>query len=277
MVSKRRSEQVSQMPNKLLPPNNTIRIAGITRIRNEESIIDGTLDWMADFCNAGIFVYDDASTDDTGKICFRNQIVRDIFTNPTWVSDRNGRQRAEGYPRKECFDMAVRMSDPEWVFCFDADERPELDLTDVDMDKWDGIRLRLFDYYITPEDVDKEWLDREWIGPEYRDILMMVRASAVRTYVDREPYLTSNRILHKGYVKHWGKARSVEEFEDTCDYYANHLPEPYASKWAGRRGKAVKSDMKSDFGNPLIRWDERKNKGFLLTPEVHRQEFNNVR
>jgi len=163
-------------------------------------------------------------------------------------------------------------SKPDWIFCFDSDERPEIDLTGIDLTKYDGIRLRLFDFYITPEDVDLSWRERRWIGPEYRDILMMFRAAAVKGFCDREPALFENRILFSGFVKHYGKAISVEDWERKCTYYGEHLPEPYQTKWRNRKGKAVKRDFKSDFGLPLIKWEERIAKGIRLTGRIHQNE-----
>ena len=63
-----------------------------------------------------------------------------------------------------------------------------------------------------------------------------------------------SKVLRAGYVKHYGKAISVEEWEKTCDYYAE-WPEPYGSKWAARRGKAIHTE--SDFGRPLILWEDK--------------------
>lgn len=158
------------------------------------------------------------------------------------------------------------------MFCFDPDERAGIDLNGYDLKNYTGVRLRLFDFYITPEDMNKEWYDREWIGPEFRDILMMVRPQNVNRFIDREAFMTAERILRAGFVRHYGKAISVENWEAKCTYYAEHLPEPYKSKWESRRGNAIKWDMKSDFGSPLIKWDERDRLGFGLTSSIEAKE-----
>jgi hypothetical protein len=75
-----------------------------------------------------------------------------------------------------------------------------------------------------------------------------------------------------GLVRHYGKAKSVEEWERTCEYYGEHLPEPYQSKWRNRRGRAVKRDYKSDFGFPLVKWKDRFNAGIPLTGEIEALE-----
>jgi glycosyltransferase involved in cell wall biosynthesis len=115
---------------------------------------------MSEFCNAGIFVYDDASTDDTPEICEAHPSVKHVIRRPHWDSSRAGRQQAEGAYRFEVFGHAMRAVCPDWVYCFDADERPELDLTGVDFKGLSGIRLRLFDFYITPDDEHVTWKDR---------------------------------------------------------------------------------------------------------------------
>ena len=259
--------------NHLLKAQDGISIAGITRIRNESDIIVSTLDYFSDFCNAGIFVYDDASTDGTPDLCDAHPAVKGVIRNTTWDKSRSGRQLAEGQYRMEALGLARKTSNPDWIYCFDADERPEIDLAGADLKSITGIRLRLFDFYITPEDACLSWEHRTWMGPEYRDILMMFRSKNIKVFLDREPALeNSTGILFIGFVRHYGKAKSVQEWETTCHYYGNHLPEPYSSKWRNRIGKAIKHDMKSDFGSPLIKWDDRFDKGFPLTGEIEARE-----
>ncbi len=233
-------------------------IAGITKVRNEEHLIQDTLDHFAETCDA-IYVYDDYSTDATPDICEDHPAVSRVIRGLSLDADR---PRAEFRNRQFALAAAQR-DDPEWILCFDADERIEMP------DGWqdyDAVRMKLFDFYITEEDVDLTYKDRKWMGPEYREILMMYRnlVSTKFQYRDqREMRLRGNqKILKAGYVKHYGKAISVDEWEKTCDYYAE-WPEPYATKWKNRRGKAVHSI--SDFGRPLIRWDEKDIYGARLT------------
>ncbi len=171
------------------------------------------------------------------------------------------------------FELAMRTAGPDWIYCFDADERPELDLTGIEFKDHSGIRLRLFDFYITPDDEHQDWKSRTWVGPEYRDILMFFNAKRVTGFPDREPILDyGDRLLFKGFVRHYGKAMSVEEWEATCRYYGHHLPEPYQSKWLNRMGKAVKRDFKSDFGNKLIKWNGQLTVGIPITGDIHALE-----
>lgn len=225
-------------------------IAGITKVRNEEHLIQDTLDHFAEICDA-IYVYDDYSLDATPDICEEHPAVARVIRGLSLDKDR---QRAEFRNRQFALTAAQR-DHPKWILCFDADERVEMP------DGWQdysAVKMKLFDFYITEEDVDLGYKDRKWMGPEYREILMLYRniASTKFEYKDqREMRLRGpQKILRDGYVKHYGKAISVEEWEKTCDYYAK-WPEPYSTKWKNRRGKAVHST--SDFGRPLIQWDEK--------------------
>lgn len=232
-------------------------VAGITKVRNESLIIQDTLDHYAEICDA-LYVYDDYSTDDTPDICEAHPAVARIVRG---LSLDTSRERAEHRNRQFAL-AAAQKDDPDWILCFDADERVEMP------DGWedyDAIKMKLFDYYITEEDVDLRYTERKWIGPEYRQILMMYRNRKTMRFQypdQREMQLRGNiKILRDGYVKHYGKAISVEDWERTCDYYAE-WPK-YAKKWKNRRGKAVHS--KSDFGRPLILWEEKDLYGVRLT------------
>ncbi len=125
--------------------------------------------------------------------------------------------------------------------------------------------MKLFDYYITPEDVGLRYSERKWLGPEYRNILMAFRNLPTLSYHapdQREVSIgAQGRIVTAGYVRHYGKAISVEQWEATCEYYSRHFPK-YSAKWEARKGKAV--HVMSDFGNELIRWEERDEKGVDL-------------
>jgi hypothetical protein len=83
---------------------------------------------------------------------------------------------------------------------------------------------------------------------------MLWRGNRKVFFKQRIPANLSGNKAVQGYVKHYGKAISVEEWERTCNYYVHYFPR-YAKKWAGRRGKAVHT--LSDFGRPLIKWEDR--------------------
>lgn len=244
-------------------------IIGLTRVRNESLIIKESLDHLSKFCEGGIFVYDDCSTDDTVSICESHPNVKKIIKGSLW--DEN-RARAEFENRHTLLMEAKKYAKPtDWFVYLDADERIEFDWNFIKNFNDDviAVRMKLFDFYITADDIDKKYYERKWLGPEFREIIMAFKNSNELCYDhpdQREVTLGKGIIENLGYVRHYGKAISVEEWEKTCDYYGNHFPQ-YSEKWKRRKGKAVHISV-SDFGNNLISWDEKEEKGFLLIPEV---------
>lgn len=246
--------------------NEVPKIRGLVKVRNEAEIIKETLDLWALYCTAGIYVYDDCSDDATVAICKAHPAVKAVIEGSLWDPDR---EKAEWFNRQMVLLRAQQDSGPtDWFVYFDADERIfnferyEL-LSDPHVQ---AIACRLYDFYITPEDVDKNYKDREWIGPEYRTIPFFFRNSPHVSYslpdqriVTMEPGI---QIPIHGDIKHYGKAISVQQWEATCDYYIRFWPK-YADKWRKRKGKAIHGEMLSDFGNPLIKWKDR-DKGFSL-------------
>lgn len=225
-------------------------LIGITRVRNEGLILADTLEHFLGICDQ-VVLYDDASTDETPEIAAGFDRVL-VIRGTEWRKDRRAEETRH---RALLLDKARRLGG-EWCLCFDADERLEGDLPDLSAD---GYRFRLFDGYLTQDRCEPYTggalaaLPRLW-GPEYRDILMLFRVDRSRFVgMDNRCPRTEGRIEQAGVrVRHYGKCLSVAHWEDTCDYYAQHFPEPYRSKWAARRGKAIHSE--SDFGRPLYRW-----------------------
>jgi glycosyltransferase involved in cell wall biosynthesis len=224
-------------------------ITGITKVRNESLIIEDTLKHFLGFCDS-VILYDDASTDDTADIAESFDRVA-VIRGTTWRLDR---------PREETRHRQLLLEQVKtpWTWCFDADERLVGELPELTAD---GYRFRLFDGYMSPDYslpftqgklVD---LPRLW-GPEFRDILMLFKTDKASYFgLDkREPAINGQVVTANAYIKHYGKCLSVEHWEETCEYYAAHWPEPYRSKWAGRRGKAI--HIASDFGRSIYAWSE---------------------
>lgn len=235
-------------------------IVGITRVRNEELIIEDALRHALKHVDR-VILYDDASMDQTEEIARSFDLV-DVIRGGEWRRDRPAEETRH---RALLLDKA-KIIGAKWCWCFDADERIEGDFPALDADAY---RFRLFDGYMTPdcrqpyEGGALDDLPRMW-GPEYRDILMLFRVSAAtyRGRDRREPIISGRTELADVMVKHFGKCLSVDHWEDTCNYYADHWPEPYRSKWAARRGKAIHAE--SDFGRPLYQWGEVANHGVRL-------------
>lgn len=232
-----------------------MKLIGITRIRNEQDIISNTLDHVANLVD-GVVVFDDCSMDNTVEICESHPIVLKVLKGKTWSSTPKGRNIAEGYFRHKAYMEAVRLG-ATWIYCFDGDEYAEF--SDIKFTVGSYF-LRLFDFYITEEDKEKNYLDRKWMGPEYRDIPMLFKVNRHMTFTQRIPRRFDEPLLFGGYVKHYGKAISVENWEQKCEYYTNHrwngINQELWLRWVNRKGKAIHNGL-SDFGAPLIEWDER--------------------
>ena len=220
---------------------------------------------MSTFCSGGVYIYDDCSDDNTLDICKNHAIVRWIIE---WKTHDTDREKAEFENRQAVLALWQKNAWPDDRFVYmDADERLEYDrssLQDLSHDVlW--IKMRLFDFYITEQDKDLSYIHRTYIWPEYRDILFIFRNTDTLKYRkndQREVDLGQEwRVIQQWFVKHYGKSISIQQREDTCEYYATTFPK-YAQKRNKRRGKAIHE--KSDFWYPLILRDEKEDKWFPL-------------
>lgn len=237
-----------------------MRLAGLTRVRNESETIIDLLDHMSNFCDA-VYVYDDESTDNTVELAKKHPLVHKVVQG----KHTKDRFRAESENRQTILEEAQKYV-WDWFIYMDADERLEgFDWYTFDPDYWEAVKFKLFDFYITPEDVDLPYTERQWIGPEYRNILMMFRNyrwTRFQGIDSREPTLRQGRrCLTSGYVKHYGKALSIERFDRKVDYYTSEFGGQYKTRWEPRRGKAIKHDYMSDFDTQLIKWSDKEKLG----------------
>jgi glycosyltransferase involved in cell wall biosynthesis len=240
------------------------RIIGLIRERNEALILQDTLDHMSQFVD-GVIVFDDASSDESVAIARKHPLVIEVIVNKQW---RKNRVWEETSNRKLLHDRAKKYN-PEWFFYFDADERFEGDIKNYLLNECpetiSAIRISLFDAYITKDDKQpftrgKKLLNfRKYFGPERRDILMIWRNGQGADFVipdAREPQGIDNSLKEtKFYCQHYGKALSINHWEETCKYYIDHFPK-YAEKWRARVGRAIHD--KSDFGMKLYTWPQVK-------------------
>ena len=238
-------------------------LVGLTRVRNEALVLQDTLDYVGKHVDA-IVAYDDASTDRTIEILRGHPKVALIVANRSWEADIEARRLAEGRHRGLLLQTAREQLQFEWMFCFDPDERVTGDLRGfmerTHSSDYDGVRVQLFDAYMTPGDhaayqADRELLGfRRFFGPERRDILMLWRNRLDVIFAKREPD-GLERVATALYCQHYGKSLSVEHWEETCDYYIRHFPfDTYGRKWLERKGHAIHTQ--SDFMRPLYEWGD---------------------
>jgi hypothetical protein len=240
-------------------------LVAVTRIRNEALILPDTLDYLGKHVDA-IVAYDDASTDETVEILREHPKVALIIENDAWEQDMAARRLAEGRHRGLLLDMAREKLPHDWMLCFDPDERVTGDINgflSALPDQVDGVRVKLFDAYMTEGDhapflPDSELMEfRRFFGPEQRDILMFWRSRPKIHFAEhhaREPG-GLEEIATDLYCQHYGKSLSLDHWEETCDYYIKHFPfETYGKKWTERKGKGIHTQ--SDFGRPLYEWGD---------------------
>lgn len=255
-----------------------VKLLALLRVRNEELILQDTLDHLQTFCD-GVICYDDASTDRTFAILKNHPAVWGVVRNYHWKRTIQERLECETQDRLSIMEMATEFQ-PEWLMCVDADERFVGDirgfLNSSAASAIDAVRIQLFDAYMTREDQapyrkgDTLLNFRKFFGPEQRNILMLWRSSPDITYrgLDaREPTVLKEnpQIITRFYCQHYGKSLSISHWEETCDYYLNFFPyETYGKKWEARKGKAI--HVSSDFGTELHPWDEVETHGIIIHP-----------
>lgn len=243
------------------------------KVRNEAHIIFDTLENWKSFCTGGIYVYDDVSSDKTVEICKAHPAVKEVILGEFWDPDR---EKAEWMNRQTVLMRAQQEAGPEdWFVYFDADEHIH-NFTAYELFEQKHVKAiacRLYDVYITEMDVDENYKKRQWVGPEFRTIIFFFRNSPYLRYSlpdQREVTLPPDgEIPIHADIKHFSKGFSVKKYEETCDFYQKYWPK-YADKWRQRKGKAIKEDMLSDFGNRLVKWSDRK-KGFSLESQLYGQ------
>lgn len=248
---------------------NSPKIIGLIREKNESLILQDTLDEMCKITD-GFIALDDNSNDESLKIITsHSECLAVIHHKVTVTGDRS---MEESIHRELLLELG-RLYHPSWYLYLDADERidspnsvREFLLDNIDNHDIDAIRFSLFDAYMTKDDHEAfsggPLFDfRKNFGPERRDIIMAWKDNSTLSFMTkadmREPSgLVDNKIITKFFVQHYGKSMSIDQWEETCDYYINHFPQ-YAEKWRARKGKGIHNQL-SDFGRPLETWNELK-------------------
>jgi len=226
-----------------------LKVVGLIRVRNEELLIKESLDHLSEFVDE-IYIFDDASTDKTVDICKVHPKVKGIIRGKKWRM-RKG-ITIEGEQRNRLLQFAKK-SNPDWFIYLDADERFDQDFKKdyaklLEQRDYDAICFELYDFYLTPEDYNIPYNGsieniRKYCGPEYRNTLIMFR-NLHRIFFPagdaREPGpFMKKRILYSTYkVKHYGKAKSVKDWERKVNFYTE-FHTSYKDKWDASRGKDI--------------------------------------
>lgn len=246
-------------------------ILSMIRERDESLVLEDTLNHLSSIAD-GVLILDDASSDNSVSIALSHPLVVGVILNTRWSSER----AEEETIHRSLLHKTGKSLKPKWFFYSDADERFEGEirgfLQSHDSDGIDGIRISLFDSYITKSDKRpytggalKDF--RKYYGQERRDILMIWKniPSAEFIGIDaREPSgVSKDKTIVKFYCQHYGKSISIDQWEQTCDYYINSFP-LYSDKWKKRKGQAVHT--MSDFNTPLYVWSDVKRNSIIIHP-----------
>jgi len=251
------------------------KIAGMTRIRNESLIIKEHLDAMAEYCTGGIYVFDDASQDNTVAICKKHPAVKSVIGVKEWDT-KTELAIVEKHQRQKLLEEAQK-DNPDWLVYLDADERLFFNFENLS-DDVDVVYSRLFDFYITEEDKDREYNGnlvsmRRWCGPEFREIVSVFKNLPTLRFTrkdSRSPEISLySQRLPAGLIRHYGKAISVDNWEKRCKFYQKRAPE-YATIWKKRQNKAVHKE--SDFLRPLYTWSKVQKHAVILSAQDYTQE-----
>jgi len=228
-----------------------MKIAIISRVYNEEAMIQDFILHYLPFATGGFWFFNDGSIDNTLDEIQKFKTSNIISSLRTSAIDSHAAQNEQ---RRVIIEHAIKhLNENDYFMLLDVDEFIDFTINPL-MITSDAVNFKLFDLYITPEDKELEWTEREYIGPEYRNIIMMVRVGAYRTLENDRTIIHSGNIVEGGYVKHIGKGFSEAYWERKCEHYATPgMPGKYQSKWEARKGKAIHTS--SDFGRDLIPWD----------------------
>lgn len=222
------------------------------RVRNAIDIVGDFINYYDDF--NGFFFYDDHSSDGTKEFLLSHPRVIKVIDDEKekWSTDS---WKMQNLQRQKICDELVAYCDPnDWLFLLDCDEFMIFNKKALDTES--VVCLNLYDAVITKHDVDDHFLNRQWFEKFCREIVFGVKAKDFRSVVShRTIHTKSGRAVGKpvGSVKHFGKARSIEKFNEKCDYYVKHSPlSSYKKKWSSRKGNGLVEINK----NIHFNWDE---------------------
>ena len=244
-------------------------IAIISRLRNESLILPDFLNHIDKF-GSEFWFFDDASEDNSIDILRSHPKTKAVIRNYFHSKNQTFVQTAQ---RHLLLEYVKKNSKKKWIMLIEPDERIEFDfdkLDDYDKEGVSGVFFKLFDSYLTKNNTNiyKKGNDlgdlRKYFGPEYREICFLFNKNKAKFDLSmaacRQPEIQGKTVVD-GLVKHYGKAVSIKDWDETARYYMRSMP-MLAEKWKNRLGKAV--HVKSDFDRDLLTWEQIKSEEYNL-------------
>lgn len=238
-------------------------LIGITRVRNEALTLQDTLDYVGKFTDA-IAVYDDASTDDSGIILRNHPKVALIIQNNSKEEGIQHQSGAEMRHRGVLLNAVRNQLDCEWLYCFNTAERIIGDVRDFISnllpDECNGIRVRLFDAYLTPEDQGPLVRGRQLLnlcrhfGTERKDILMLWRNRPHVQYrgLDAREPSGVDYVLTNFTCQNYSELVSVEPWEVAYASHREFCPSLAVDQKHQEQKKSYHGKL--GFHKPLLPW-----------------------
>jgi hypothetical protein len=227
----------------------------VCRVRNSIDLINQFLDHYADF--DGFVFYDDHSDDGTRDILDSHEKVLKVVTdgNDSWSSDSWLKQLQH---RKSACDEALNiMNDNDFLFVVDSDEFMDFDHSLIESET--ALIMRMYHFVMTDQDKSDNITDREWCLKSPQIQMMGCKKSNFsnishhRTINTKDGYSKSPL----GVVRHYGRARGEDRFDQKCDYYVNNTnSHSYKKKWGRRKGGGVYKVEEISKDNQFMNWNQ---------------------
>lgn len=257
-------------------PRNKPKVIGLTRIKDEKMLIKEHLAHLAKLCDE-IYIFDDGSCDGTLEIIKKHPQVNGYISNPDWkpskwipradplrLAWKNGRLLE--FARKKS-----KATKKDWLLFIDIDERFEDDFKDklekvINQDKYDVVVFELYDFFLTPEDWNLPYNGdittmRKYCGNEYR-LQAFVYRNLPNIFCPRGTHreffgYLPKRVWYTNWkVRHYGKAKSIDDYKHKADWYKKYRGEVSDKDYKFRK-PPIHKDGKSDLGK-LVPWEELK-------------------
>lgn len=282
------------------------KIAGMLRVKNESRWIKRVIESLMPLCDAGVFVMDDGSTDETRELC--RQSGAEALPSPF-----QGELLNEARDKNWLMERILNRANPDWILCIDGDE--ELVSCDIPLIRkacesaaFDCYTLQVLYLWDSPNqwrvdgpysDMKRHSLFRPRKGMEFKSLyqrakqpvhtgLHVSNAPVWRIEPSRTGKLPA-RLLHYGYLDRQDRIRKFEwytsidpgnEIEDSYRHIVvGDLPELPANTVTKHAGPLQLEPLRDLYVQPLpeiegwmtpaeLQWLFEQAKGLKMVAEI---------